>query len=73
MTQGDLGDPVYQSVLNYELFFHVAGNSLVVYVVVGLGSGMLIVTSLGLMIMALSCLHHKQKMVSTLESQVMKK
>ena len=41
-----------------------------VYMVVGLGSGMLIITSLILMIMALACLHHKQKMVAKLESQV---
>jgi hypothetical protein len=47
-----------------------ADKPIVLYMVVGLGSGMLIITSMVLMVMALLCLHHKQKMVEKLESQV---
>ena len=42
---------------------------MVLYVVVGLSAVMLIVTAILMMIMALSCIHHKEKL-STLESQV---
>lgn len=38
--------------------------------VVGLGAGLLILTSILLMTMALACLHRRQKMISKLESQV---
>lgn len=44
-------------------------KSVVVYFVVGLGCGMMVLTSIVLMVMALSCLHRKQQMVSKLESQ----